>query len=304
MTQASEAQIDRVGELLNNTDRPLKERFRALFTLKNVGGPRAINWISKAFEDESALLKHEVAYCLGQLQDPLAIPVLISVVSDNGREAIVRHEAAEALGAIGGKEVLPTLEKFSEDPIPEVSETCKLALAKLKFEENKKKGKDLNVYGSIDPAPPSDEKDTEKLKKTLLDEKLPLFDRYRAMFSLRNKADDESVKALASGLSCTSALFRHEVAFVLGQVASPCAVAELVDRLKDVEENPMVRHECAEALGGIAAPGVDVESELAKYLSSDIPDVVRESCVVALDMADYNNSTEFQYANSLATSNA
>ena len=60
MTLASEAQIDRVGELLNNTDRPLKERFRALFTLKNVGGPRAINWISKAFEDESALLKHEV----------------------------------------------------------------------------------------------------------------------------------------------------------------------------------------------------------------------------------------------------
>ena len=120
------------------------------------------------------------------------------------------------------------------------------------------------------------------------------------MFSLRNKGDPDSVKALSSGLNCGSALFRHEVAFVLGQVASPHAVAELLDRLRDAQENPMVRHECAEALGGIASPGLDVESELAKYLASDIPAVVRESCVVALDMADYNGSKEFQYANSLA----
>jgi len=301
---ATADQVESVGKLLNNVDRPLKERFRALFTLKNIGGALAIDWISKAFSDESALLKHEVAYCLGQLQDPLAIPSLVSVVSDVSREAIVRHEAAEALGAIGGAEVLPVLEQFSTDPVPEVSETCKLALDKIRYQAKVgEKLNDVNVYGSVDPAPPSDEQDTDKLQKTLLDENIPLFDRYRAMFSLRNKADDMSVKALASGLSCSSALFRHEVAFVLGQVASPCAVAELVDRLRDTEESPMVRHECAEALGGIASPDVDVESELTKYLESDIPAVVRESCVVALDMADYNNSQEFQYANSLAGTN-
>jgi deoxyhypusine monooxygenase len=298
---ATAAQLQSVGQLLNNVDRPLKERFRALFTLKNIGGALAIDWISKAFSDESVLLKHEVAYCLGQLQDPLAIPTLVSVLSDVSREAIVRHEAAEALGAIGGAEVLPVLEQFSTDPVPEVSETCKLALDKMRYQA--KVGgnlEDVNVYGSVDPAPPSDEQDTDTLQKTLLDENIPLFDRYRAMFSLRNKGDDRSVKALARGLNCSGALFRHEVAFVLGQVASPCAVAELVDRLRDTEESPMVRHECAEALGGIASPDVDVESELTKYLDSDIPGVVRESCVVALDMADYNNSKEFQYANSLA----
>ena len=48
---------------------------------------------------------------------------------------------------------------------------------------------------------------------------------------------------------------------------------------------------------------VDVETQLARYLSSDIHAVVRETCVVALDIADYNNSTEFQYANSLAATN-
>jgi hypothetical protein len=91
------------------------------------------------------------------------------------------------------------------------------------------------------------------------------------MYSLRNKGDDVSVKALASGLTCSSAFLRHDVALVLGQVASPCAVEELVDRLRDIQENHMVRHDCAEALGGIASPGVEVETELAKYLSIDIP---------------------------------
>ena len=44
------------------------------------------------------------------------------------------------------------------------------------------------------------------------------------MFALRNLGDEKSIKALASGLTDSSALFRHEVAFVLGQVASPHAV--------------------------------------------------------------------------------
>ena len=34
----------------------------------------------QAFDDKSALLKHEVAYCLGQLQDPLATPILIDIL--------------------------------------------------------------------------------------------------------------------------------------------------------------------------------------------------------------------------------
>ena len=64
----SEEQVESVGSLLNDAKRPLKERFRALFTLKNIGGATAIGWIAKAFQDDSDLLKHELAYCLGQMQ--------------------------------------------------------------------------------------------------------------------------------------------------------------------------------------------------------------------------------------------
>lgn len=54
-----------------------------------------------------------------------------------------------------------------------------------------------------------------------------------------------------------------------------------------------VRHECAEALGAIAAG--DCEKILRKYLN-DEQRIVRESCEVALDVCDYANSDVFQYA--------
>ena len=58
-----------------------------------------------------------------------------------------------------------------------------------------------------------------------------------------------------------------------------------------------MRHECAEALGSIATDEINVE--LKKYLGEDQPAVLRESCVVALDFSDYNQSGEFQYADTL-----
>ena len=176
MTNFSQDQVEKVGLLLINSDRPLKERFRALFTLKNIGGPLAIEWIAKAFSDESALLKHEVAYCLGQLQDPLAIPILRDVLADNKREPIVRHEAAEALAAIGGDEVLDILTKHSGDEVVEVRETCQLALEMLEF-RRKNNSVEGNMYGSVDPAPASKEQNVEKLKTDLLNTKLSLFER-------------------------------------------------------------------------------------------------------------------------------
>ena len=43
----------------------------------------------------------------------------------------------------------------------------------------------------------------------------------RALFSLRNLGTEESVLAVAEGLSCEdNALLRHEVAYVLGQIQS------------------------------------------------------------------------------------
>jgi deoxyhypusine monooxygenase len=56
----------------------------------------------------------------------------------------------------------------------------------------------------------------------------------------------------------------------------------------------MVRHECAEALGSIATS--DISQELSKYLDEAQPDVLRESCIVALDFVEYNLGNDFQVA--------
>lgn len=93
MVTATEIQIRNIGKVLNDPSRPLKERFRALFTLRNIGGNVAIECIQNCFKDDSALLKHELAYCLGQMQDKNAIPVLVDVLENVAEHPMVRHEA-------------------------------------------------------------------------------------------------------------------------------------------------------------------------------------------------------------------
>lgn len=48
--------------------------------------------MSLGFQDESALLKHELAYCLGQMKDTSALLVLSKVLEDPSEDPMVRHE--------------------------------------------------------------------------------------------------------------------------------------------------------------------------------------------------------------------
>ncbi|XP_053159984.1 deoxyhypusine hydroxylase [Hemicordylus capensis] len=293
----TEKEVEVIGRTLVDSRQPLNARFRALFTLRNLGGPVAIKWISRGFEDDSALLKHELAYCLGQMQDERAIPVLTEVLQDTHQDPMVRHEAGEALGAIGNPEVLDVLKQYSEDPVIEVAETCQLAVKRLEWLQKHPAQPPSSPYCSVDPAPPAEEGDVEELRQALLNDSLPLFERYRAMFALRNIGGEAAVLALADGLKCGSALFRHEVAYVLGQMQHEASVPQLTASLASAAENPMVRHECAEALGSIAkAPCLATLEAFAQ----DEERVVRESCEVALDMYNYENSPDFQYADGLS----
>lgn len=294
--------VRKVGSVLNNESQNLSQRFRALFTLRNVGGDVAIEEIGNCFRDSSVLLKHELAYCLGQMKDAKAIPVLVGVLEDTGQDAMVRHEAGEALGAIGDASVLDTLDRFAKDPVTEVSETCLIAADKIRWEQSHERGRlssqseAPHVYQSIDPAPACTSGDLQQWGADLLDSALPLFERYRALFALRNRGGEEAVLHLTRGLNDASALFKHEIAYVLGQMQHPAAVGPLSTKLAETSENAMVRHECAEALGAIATE--DCLQVLQKY-QEDEERVVRESCEVALDMYQYEHSSDFQYADSI-----
>lgn len=161
----------------------------------------------------------------------------------------------------------------------------------------------VSDFASIDPAPPMPEehRTVEELGKDLMDTNLPLFRRYRAMFALRDLASPPdlptaipAVQALASGFADSSALFRHEIAFVFGQLSHPASIPSLSKALANLEEASMVRHEAAEALGSLGDEE-GVEAFLKRFLN-DKEKVVRESVIVALDMAEYEQGGEAEYA--------
>lgn len=287
----------------------LASRFRALFNLKTAASThesnreearKAVGYLAEAFGDNSELLKHEVAYVLGQTGNLDAAPALREAMLDPKQECMVRHEAAEALGALGDKNSLPALEQcLRDDPSLEVRQTCELAIGRINWQHSSQAEREQlqqSLYSSVDPAPPlamDQQLKISELQDLLNNQDKPMFERYRAMFRLRDIGTDEACVALASGFNDPSALFKHEIAYVFGQVGNPVVVPQLVEVLGRKVEAPMVRHEAAEALGAIATP--EVLPVLKSYVNDEV-DVVRESCIVALDMWDYENSDQLEYA--------
>ena len=110
------------------------ERFRALFALRALGTPAAIDAMALALlDDKSALLRHEVAFTFGQLRDPHSVKYLVRSI-EHDESAMVRHEACEALGAIATAECVPVLERtMIEDPAIEVRESCQVALDNIHY---------------------------------------------------------------------------------------------------------------------------------------------------------------------------
>lgn len=113
------------------------------------------------------------------------------------------------------------------------------------------------------------------------------------MFRLRDIGSHEAIDALATGFADPSALFRHEIAFVFGQMSHPHSIKALIEVAGNEGEASMVRHEAIEAIGGIASD--EVEGVLKRFVN-DPERVVRESAIVALDMVEFERSGEFEYA--------
>ncbi|TBU06984.1 deoxyhypusine hydroxylase [Hamiltosporidium magnivora] len=231
-------EINKARDILNGKHYNISQKMRALFFLRNINNTESVLSIMSAFHNESVLLKHELAYVLGQMRDPTCIQTLKDVLSNTAENEIVRHEAAEALGNFLDKNDIDFLKSFL---------------------------KDISI-------PHSD-----------------IYLRYGAMFSLRNK---KNISILVKGFKDNSALFRHEVAFVLGQLKMKESILYLKEVLDNENEHDMVRHECAEAIGAIGTD--ECHKILMKYLNCDA-DIVRESAEVALDICAYEMSTETEY---------
>ncbi|KAF2873721.1 Deoxyhypusine hydroxylase [Massariosphaeria phaeospora] len=314
----SDGQVITLRNILTSEKETLARRFRAAFSLKYLASLQppskqsvpAIEAISAAFSSPSALLKHELAYCLGQSRHDAAIAPLRSVLEDKDEDPMCRHEAAEALGALGDKGSLDLLKQLRDDAQEQdvVRETCEIAVDRIEWEhglQSKDEKLKQSDFASIDPAPPlpanCEAPSIPGLEKSLLDTSLPLFQRYRAMFALRDLCSPPdlptavpAVQSLARGFTDPSTLFRHEIAFVFGQLSHPASIPSLTETLSNTKEESMVRHEAAEALGSLGKEEGVVDN-LRKFLDDPEP-VVRDSVIVALDMAEFEKNGEVEYA--------
>lgn len=136
-------------KVVTSESEPLARRFRALFSLKHLAcldPPTeqtlpAIQAIAAAFASRSALLKHELAYCLGQTRNPESVSYLQQVVKDTEEDAMCRHEAAEALGALGYDDSLDILKKLRDDEseLDIIRETCDIAVDRILWENSEEK---------------------------------------------------------------------------------------------------------------------------------------------------------------------
>jgi len=147
-------------------------------------------------------------------------------------------------------------------------------------------------FDSVDPAPPSDNDMVDELRMKLCDENARMFERMRSLFALRNIGGTGAVDALAASFGSASALLKHEVAYVMGQMQDPSAVDHLINRLEDLQEDVMVRHEAAEALGAIGDRRAI--ATLERFVD-DESTVIAESCEVALDLLEWVQSTDLEY---------
>lgn len=207
------------------------------------------------------------------------------------------------MGNLAEENTLTLLKKYEDQDRTSsmLWETCFLAKELINWKTRTDNGKVENldfkqlIFKTNDPAPPysiysadcnSDHKDVPFLEGILIDRenKYDLFERYRALFTLRELNTKESIIAICQTLvqenmdKC-GALLKHEVAYVLAQMEdlNEHAVPFLIDSVLNDGESPIVRHEALIAVGEM----IDEQGKL-EHLLKHKDEIVSESAEVAI----------------------
>ncbi len=240
VTIISEDKFDEYRSALIDRENKIAARVNALFCLRTLATLEAVQTLIDCFNEEqtSQLLRHEICYCLGQMDKspehvkkmtPFLETILLRGL-EGKEDNIVVHEAAEALGHLGSEETRELLSKFDNYKESIVYETCKLSDDLLQWNTATNHGETEKLpkskFTTNDPAPffnyvdNKEYADLAHLRKIYLDKEWSLFDRYRAMFTLRELNTIDSVLLICecfwkeNSPNC-SELLKHEAAFVI-----------------------------------------------------------------------------------------
>ena len=296
--------VNVLKSIISNPSENIKIRMNCLFQLRTIGSIEAVKALEYTLltEPSSDLLRHEICYAFGQMikfdENRREIERFInSEIFDHPKKwaSIVLHEAAEALGNISNDNNIKLLEQFLNYDDEIIKETCLLAIDNLNWMKNTNNGQtegfDMSEkdYVTNDPSPPFNFKKDPKYRdydylKSIL-KNGSLFEKNRVIFTLRNLGTKEAIILLCQCFTEEhTALFKHEIAFILGQMAEIAseALEKLEEVLQNENENPIVRHETALALGEISKG-----KDLLKKYSTHEDQLIAESCIIAEEFVDY-----------------
>eukprot|EP00477_Mikrocytos_mackini_P001440 GAHX01001547.1.p1 GENE.GAHX01001547.1~~GAHX01001547.1.p1 ORF type:complete len:312 (-),score=72.70 GAHX01001547.1:2106-3041(-) len=287
------------------------------------------NYTEKSFDilkeiykiSESVLIRHEVAYVLGQLEHFPSIDYLFEIADNVNESEVTRHEAVEALSSIikGNPELiakyLSKLASYIGDKSKVLSETAILTVYELSEDSDsnednnedtlKKVKKSKNEMNRLDPVSIDqsefDQLKSSHLKNLLFNCEVSLPYKYKVITKLREFGSEGAhilCEYIRLNLKHTnkdivnkespSALIKHEIAFILAQIGDKESVDCLEEVVKDKNEHDVVRHEAAISLGTIVGGLKDQKrkEDIIAFLESEIrsenDDLVVESCVVAI----------------------
>jgi deoxyhypusine monooxygenase len=127
--------------ILSDPSKDLFLRYQALFSLRNIRTEEAVKALGRALvkyqsDENNNLLKHELGYVFGQLQDEHSIPFLKEILENKNECEMVRHEVAEALGSIACSQAEDILNKFKNDDVQVVRESIQVALDMSEYEKS------------------------------------------------------------------------------------------------------------------------------------------------------------------------
>ncbi|ORE00490.1 DOHH [Hepatospora eriocheir] len=282
-----EKNIDKISSIMKDKNVSVSVKNNIIFNCESTASDELLSvLLQNSLTNDSVLIDHEIAYKLGQLVQENSKEFLIELMSDENKDPIVRHEAIEALGNFEDPSLISLIEKYLDSNESLVRETAYLAVRKLSVltKENKYK---LNI-NELDTKQVNDEFSVRSpafiTKKSFIESKSMFFkgdlwEKYTALLRLRDLNTEESYEVIKKGFEDKSALFRHEVAFVMGQLNNPTFIKTLESVLNNPKEEDVVRHEAAASLGCINTE--ESKKILMKNLNNPIR-IVRESIECAI----------------------
>ena len=206
--------------------------------------------------------RQPILQLLESCQLPDTIPFLVEALRDS--QSDVRRIAAETLGAVGKKSVVPELFRLMSDPVPALRRTAAAAIKRLGDVASlvtalRDKQEDVREAAIDALSQIGDEQAIPELMSGLSDERADV--RRIIMQSLRKIGGEQTVPSLIQALADSNKDIRLAAVDALGQLDS---IDALYSRLRIVpgmvkmldDPDPLIRWAAAAALGKIGDPDV------------------------------------------------